>query len=127
MTSEKKILVIGGGIAGLGSIRALKEEGFDPVCYEKTSGYGGTWNYRQNILAGVPTVMPTTVINHSKEMGAVSNCTADRIYPNYMRHDELFKIMTEIAGKFGCLKHIIFNREVLKVVTVHNAQNTFIQ
>lgn len=115
MTSKKKILVIGGGFSGVGSIKSLKEEGFDPICYEKTSHRGGTWYYREDTPMGIPSIMPTTVINHSKEMGSLTNYVPDKNLPNYMRHQDLLKIYNDIGEKFDCFRHIICNREVLKV------------
>lgn len=115
MTSKKKILVIGGGFAGIGSIKSLKEEGFEPVCYEKTSKYGGTWNYREETPMGFPSIMPTTAINHSKEMGSLSNYVPDKSLPNYMRHHDLLKLITDIGEKYDCFRYITYNREVMKV------------
>ncbi|KFM74151.1 Dimethylaniline monooxygenase [N-oxide-forming] 5, partial [Stegodyphus mimosarum] len=115
MTSKKKILVIGGGFSGIGSLKSLKEEGFDPICYEKTSDLGGTWHYREETPFGVPSIMPTTVINHSKEMGTLSDFIPNKSLPNYLRHHELLDLFKEIANKFDCVKHIQYNREVIKV------------
>ncbi|XP_055929743.1 flavin-containing monooxygenase 5-like [Argiope bruennichi] len=112
---KKRILVIGGGFSGLGSIKSLKEEGYDPICYEKTSHPGGTWYYREETPYGLPSIMPTTVINHSKEMGALTNFPPDKRYPNYMRHHELYQLFTDVGEHFDCFKHIIYNREVIKV------------
>ncbi|GFR00719.1 dimethylaniline monooxygenase [Trichonephila clavata] len=68
---KKKIAVLGGGITGLAALASLKEEScFEPVCFEKTSNYGGTWCYREETEEGVGSIMPTTYLNHSKEMGA---------------------------------------------------------
>ncbi|GFT87471.1 dimethylaniline monooxygenase 5 [Nephila pilipes] len=115
MASKKKILVIGGGFSGIGSIKSLKEEGYEPICYEKTANAGGTWYYREETPMGLPSIMPTTVINHSKEMGAISNFPPDKKYPNYMRHFELLELFTEVGKKFDCFRHIIYNREVISV------------
>ncbi|XP_055928796.1 flavin-containing monooxygenase 5-like [Argiope bruennichi] len=124
MASKRKILVIGGGFSGLCSIKCLKEEGYDPVCYEKTSNFGGTWYYREETPMGIPSIMPTTIINHSKEMGALSNYVPDKNYPNYLRHHELLKLMTEMAEKFDCLKHMVFNREVTQVKRSNDYEET---
>lgn len=136
MPPKKRVAIIGGGFSGLSSIRALKEEGIEPVCYERTPEPGGTWCYREEASDGVPSIMPTTIINHSKEMGALSNCPPKKEYPNYMRHAELYQYFKDVGEAFGCFKYMIFNREVTSVrkapdydetgkwvVTVKNAEN----
>ncbi|XP_015914889.2 flavin-containing monooxygenase 5 isoform X1 [Parasteatoda tepidariorum] len=115
MESKKRILVIGGGFSGIGSIKSLKEEGHEPICYEKTANPGGTWYYREDTPMGIPSIMPTTVINHSKEMGALTNFPPDKRYPNYMRHFELYRMFLDVGEHFDCFKHITYNREVIKV------------
>lgn len=136
MPSKKRIAIIGGGFSGLSSIRALKEENIEPVCYERTATPGGTWYYREDAPEGVPSIMPTTIINHSKEMGALSNCPPKKEYPNYMRHSDLYKYFRDVGEAFDCFRHMIFNREVVSVrrsrdhdqtgkweVTVRNTEN----
>ncbi|KAG8189371.1 hypothetical protein JTE90_021874 [Oedothorax gibbosus] len=136
MVHTKRIAIIGGGFSGLHSIRALKEEGIEPVCFEQTSSPGGTWFYRETSTEGVPSIMPTTVINHSKEIGAFSNYPPGSKYPNYMRHSELYKYFQEVGEHFDCFRHIFCNREVTSVrrakgydesgkwtVTIKNTEN----
>uniref|UniRef100_T1DCI0 Flavin-containing monooxygenase n=1 Tax=Cupiennius salei TaxID=6928 RepID=T1DCI0_CUPSA len=115
MASKKMILVIGGGFGGLGAVKSLKEEGFEPVCYEKTPHKGGTWFYRHETPMGLPSIMPTTVINHSKEMGTISNYVPNKRLPNYMPHTDLLKTFNDVGEKFDCFKHFVCQREVLKV------------
>ncbi|XP_054708253.1 flavin-containing monooxygenase 5-like [Uloborus diversus] len=124
MASGKKVLVIGGGFSGIGSIKSLKEEGYDPVCYEKTSNAGGTWYYREQTPMGIPSIMPTTIINHSKEMGALTNFPPNKNYPNYMRHFELLNLFKDVGNHFDCFKHIIYNREVTRVARSSDYEET---
>lgn len=136
MPSKKKIAIVGGGFSGLSSIRALKEEDLEPVCYERTPAPGGTWCFREDSPYGVPSIMPTTIINHSKEMGALSNFPPKKEYANYMRHNELYQYFKDVGEASDCFKHMIFNREVTSVrkavdydetgkwvVTVKNTEN----
>ncbi|GFQ84072.1 dimethylaniline monooxygenase 2 [Trichonephila clavata] len=137
-STKKKIAVIGGGFAGLGSVASLKEIGcFEPICFEKTSNYGGTWCYRETACEGVPSIMPTTIINHSKEMGALSTFPPRKEFNNFMRHHELFKYVSEFAAERDLLRHFQFDTEVMQVkrsedyeksgkwvVTVRNTQTS---
>ncbi|GFR01765.1 dimethylaniline monooxygenase 5 [Trichonephila clavata] len=137
-STKKKIAVIGGGFAGLGSVASLKEIGcFEPICFEKTSNYGGTWCYRETACEGVPSIMPTTIINYSKEMAALSTFPPRKEFNNFMRHHELFKYVSEFAAERDLLRHFQFDTEVMQVkrsedyeksgkwvVTVRNTQTT---
>ncbi|GBN48990.1 Dimethylaniline monooxygenase [N-oxide-forming] 2 [Araneus ventricosus] len=113
---NKKIAVIGAGFCGLVSLAALEEEGgFDPVCFEKTDKPGGTWCYREEPEEGVGSTMPTTIINHSKEIGALSTFPPKKEKNNFMRHHELYDYMMDYATSRGVLKYIRCKMEVLKV------------
>lgn len=115
MAERKRVAIIGGGFSGLSAIRSLKEEGMEPVCYERTSSSGGTWCYREEAVDGVPSIMPTTIINHSKEMGSLSNYPPNKEYANYMRHSELYQYFKDVGEAFDCFRHMIYNREVVSV------------
>ncbi|GFS56495.1 dimethylaniline monooxygenase 2 [Trichonephila inaurata madagascariensis] len=122
---KKKIAVLGGGFVGIAATASLKEEGgFDIVCFEKTSKYGGTWCYREESEEGVPSIMPTTIINHSKEMGALSNFPPPKEYNNFMRHHELYQYFTEYATQNDVLKHFRFNTEVISVQRAPDYEET---
>ncbi|GBM83021.1 Dimethylaniline monooxygenase [N-oxide-forming] 2 [Araneus ventricosus] len=114
--SAKKIAVLGGGFAGLCSVACLNEEGgFEPVCFEKTSNPGGTWFYREEAFDGVPSIMPTTIINHSKEMGAFSTYPPAKECSNFMRHNELYDYAMGYFKSKDALNHIQCNMEVIKL------------
>ncbi|XP_055932241.1 flavin-containing monooxygenase 5-like [Argiope bruennichi] len=113
--SKKRIAVIGAGVSGMSSIAMLKEEGLEPVCFEKTDRPGGTWFYREETIEGVASIMPTTIINHSKEMGAFSTFPPAKEYNNYMRHYEMYQYLMEYWSKYDCLKHVRVNMEVISV------------
>ncbi|XP_054706188.1 dimethylaniline monooxygenase [N-oxide-forming] 2-like isoform X3 [Uloborus diversus] len=108
---RKRIAVLGGGFSGIGSIAMLKDEGLEPICFEKTDKLGGTWCYREESTIGVPSIMPTTIINHSKEMGAISNFPPRKEFNNYMRHSELYQCTLEYVKHKDVEKHIQFNME----------------
>lgn len=113
--SPKRVLVIGGGFCGIGSISHLKAEGMEPVCYERSNKYGGTWCYRKETMYGQASIMPTTIINHSKEMGALSNYPPRKEFSNYMKHSDLYQYIIDYAKHFDCEKYIQYNMEVLHI------------
>lgn len=62
--------IVGGGSSGILAARQMLDEGFQPVIYELSSSLGGLWAYRGDSEEGLPSVMRSTVINSSKELGA---------------------------------------------------------
>ncbi|GIX93652.1 dimethylaniline monooxygenase 2 [Caerostris darwini] len=117
MASPKtKIAVVGGGLSGAGSLAQLKEEGgFELVCFEKTDKPGGTWCYREESIEAVASIMSTTIINHSKEMGAFSDFPPPKEYNTFMRHSELYQYASEYAKSKDIFKYIQYNSEVIEV------------
>ncbi|GIX76797.1 flavin-containing monooxygenase 5 [Caerostris extrusa] len=113
--TKKRIAVIGAGCTGMSSVAMLKEEGMEPVCFEKTSKPGGTWCYREETMEGVASIMPTTIINHSKEMGAYSTFPPAKEYNNYMRHGEVYQYFMEYWSEHDCFKHVRVNMDVISV------------
>ena len=123
-TRKKRIAIVGGGASGIGSIVALREEGMNPVCFEARDSYGGTWNYRHDSEIGYASIMSTTVLNHSKEIGAASNFPPKKEYSNYMRHRDVFQYITDYYKHHGCEKYIQFNTEVISVKKTEDYDET---
>lgn len=116
MTSKSKIVaVIGAGTSGLMAIKSLKEEGFEPVCFEKSCYYGGLWKYHEEDTDGVPSVTWSTSLNNSKEVGAISDFPPDPEDPNFMRHFKVLGMFTKYGEKFDLFRHIQYNKEVIRV------------
>lgn len=80
--APKKVLVIGADIVGIVSIAHIREDGMEPVWYELSDNYGGNWRYSQEVTYGQASIMPTTIINHSKEMGALSKFPPRKEFSN---------------------------------------------
>ncbi|XP_054707669.1 flavin-containing monooxygenase 5-like [Uloborus diversus] len=112
---KKRVAVIGGGYCGIVSIASLKEEGLEPVCFEKSSNFGGTWFYREKSTNGQASIMPTTIINHSKEVAAFSNFPPKKEYNNFMRHSEIYQYIAEYVKHNDVERHIQYNMEVIEL------------
>ena len=86
-TNEKRVAVIGAGLAGAGATKACFEQGIDVVVFEKNDYTFGLWRYQEKIDEdGTPSVMKSTVINTSKEMSAISDFPPPAHFPNYMHN-----------------------------------------
>lgn len=115
MPEAKRIAVIGAGPCGLGAVKTLKDEGLEPVCFERTGYIGGLWRYHDDDVSGLASVMKTTIINTSKELGAASDSPPPPEYPNYMHHSLMYKYICELAEKFDCVRHVRLNHETIKI------------
>lgn len=113
--APKRIAVIGSGPTGICAVKTLKEEDMEPVCYERTSHIGGLWRYHDDDLEGLASVMKTTIINSSKEMGAFSDFPPNEDTPNYMHNRQVFQYLTDYTKAFDVERHVQFNKEVVSV------------
>ncbi|GMT04950.1 hypothetical protein PENTCL1PPCAC_27124, partial [Pristionchus entomophagus] len=112
---EMKVAVIGAGASGLPAIKCALEQGFEVVCFEKSSDLGGLWRFKPNPCPGEGTVMKSTVINTSKEMTAYSDFPPPADAANYMHNSVLLEYFRSYANHFDLEKHIRYQHEVLDV------------
>lgn len=120
----KKVVVIGGGVCGICSIKSLKEEGIEAICYEKTGFYGGTWRFHEDEVAGLASVTRATVANNSKEMSAISDYPPPKNLPNYLSHKKIYEMIHEYAIQHDILRHMRFNHEAVRVEQTEDYQET---
>ncbi|XP_054708945.1 flavin-containing monooxygenase 5-like [Uloborus diversus] len=121
---KKRVAVVGAGTSGLMAIKSLKEDNFEPICFEKTSYFGGLWHYHDEDVDGVPSLMWSTSLNNSKEVGAISDFPPRPEFPNYMRHFQVLEMFAEYGERFDLFKHIRYNKEVIKVLKDQSYQRT---
>ncbi len=62
----KRVAIVGAGASGLPSIKACKEVGLEPVCFEAAEDLGGLWRFKEDIEDGMASAMKCTIINSSK-------------------------------------------------------------
>lgn len=124
MPEAKRVAVIGAGPCGIGATKEFKEEGFEPVCFERTGHLGGLWRYHDDDVNGIASVMKTTIINTSKELGAFSTYPPPAEYPNYMHHTLMYKYIHSAAEKADCIRHIRFHHETVKIEKADGYEET---
>ncbi|CAL1285965.1 unnamed protein product [Larinioides sclopetarius] len=122
--SRKRYAVIGAGPMGITAIKCLKEEGMIPVCFERTSCIGGLWRYHDDDIDGLASVMKSTVINNSKEMGAFSDFPPKEEYPNYMHNRHVHDYITTYEKAFDVERHIQVNKEIIEVGKADDFEET---
>ncbi|KAE9555224.1 hypothetical protein FO519_001574 [Halicephalobus sp. NKZ332] len=117
--SKKRVAIIGAGASGLPAIHHALLYNVEPVCFELTDNLGGLWRYKEGErnINGIhlSSVMKSTVINTSKEMGAYSDFLPSPEAANYMHHTELLKYFESYADHYNLRSYIRFNHCVTKI------------
>ena len=121
--TKKRVAIIGAGPSGLVAIKSCLEEGLEPVCFEKSTGLGGLWWYREN-RDGQGCVFKSTVINTSKEHMAFSDFPPPKDYPNYMHNVYINKYFHSYADHFGLEKYIKYQTYVKYVTPADDYDTT---
>ena len=120
----KKVVVIGAGVCGLGALKCCLEEGLSAVCIERTDGIGGLWYYQDQQVDGRSSVMRSTTINTSKEMTCYSDFPMPDDFPNYTHNTKFLEYIQLYVKHFDLLRHIRFEKEVLKVCIIFLLQHS---
>lgn len=109
-----KIAVIGLGPAGLTAIKALREEGFDAVGFERRDRVGGVWSYSPD--PSYTSVIQETVSNVSKFVSGFSDFPVPKELPPYMTGAQVGKFFEAYASHFQLDRNIRFKTTVQKVL-----------
>lgn len=121
---KKRICVIGAGCSGLTSIRQLRDEGLDVVCYERSDAIGGLWYYKEDVSDGVASVARSTIINTSKEFSAYSDFPPPDHFPNFMHNSYMVSAILVTS----CLTFLSgWQLRYFQLYAEHNGMEKFIQ
>ena len=100
-----RVIVIGGGFAGLGAAIKLKESGIhDFILLEKADELGGVW--RENTYPGCACDVPSALYSYSFE----PNPTWSRVFAGQV---EIKQYLQNTAQKYQVLPHVHFQHEAL--------------
>lgn len=107
------VCVIGAGVSGLTTIKALRERRLPVVCFERSEQLGGLWRYHE--AREETAVYRSTVVNTSKEMGCFSDFPMPRQWPTFLHHSKMLDYLCMYADHFELTRYIQFGHDVLKV------------
>ncbi|KAI0892772.1 FAD/NAD(P)-binding domain-containing protein [Annulohypoxylon nitens] len=108
-----KIAVIGLGPAGLTALKALRDEGFDVVAFERRNEPGGVWSMSKN--ANFTSALDETVCNVSKFISGFSDYPVPKDYPPYPTALQMHKYLDSYASHFNLKDHVRYNTTVKRV------------
>ncbi|MEM9554480.1 MAG: NAD(P)-binding domain-containing protein [Acidobacteriota bacterium] len=118
--SDEAVCVIGAGSSGIAAVKVLHERGIEVVCYEKGSGVGGNWRYRND--NEMSSAYASLHINTSKEKMAYSDFPMPAEYPDYPHHSQILDYFEDYVDHFGFRDVIHFGTEVTAVEPTENGR-----
>ena len=118
-SSDLRVCVIGAGASGLTTVKALKDAGFSPFCYEIGPSVGGLWVLENKNARGG--AYRTLHINTSTTRMQFSDFPMRTDIGDFPRHSEIAAYFEAYADQFSLSENIHFNKEVVKCVPVNNS------
>jgi len=110
MNQLPRVCVIGAGTSGVICSKVLKQNGIPFDTYEKGSGIGGIWRFKND--NGMSTCYRSLHINTSKRMMELSDFKFRPEIAEYPTHQEILAEFERYANHFGVLPHIQFQTTV---------------
>ncbi|GAB6023832.1 Cyclopentanone 1,2-monooxygenase (CPMO) [Chamberlinius hualienensis] len=112
----KPVVIIGAGFSGVITLKICLENGLDAVCYERMDHFGGLWRYRETVdVDGIPSVTKNTIIDTSKEVGAISDFPPPPNFPNYMHNTKMIEYLGSFIQTNRLSQRIKYKHEILRV------------
>jgi cation diffusion facilitator CzcD-associated flavoprotein CzcO len=104
------VCVIGAGVSGLVSCKALRDKGIEHTCFEASDDVGGNWYFRNP--NGRSSAYRSLHIDTSKERISFADYPMPPHYPDFPHHSELHAWLRSYADHFGLRESIRFNTAV---------------
>ena len=111
--STPTVCVIGAGSSGIVAAKVLKEHGVSFDCFEKGSGIGGNWRFRND--NGMSAAYASLHINTSKGRMAYSDFPMPEEYPDYPHHSQILRYFEDYVDHFRVRPHLRFRTTVSDV------------
>src|SRR5260370_17851221 len=102
--------VIGAGVSGLTTVKALGDWQVPHTCFEASDDVGGNWYFRNP--NGRSSAYRSLHIDTSKNAISFSDFPMDERYPDFPHHTEIRQFLSEYADQFGLREHIRFGTAV---------------
>src|SRR6059058_6473196 len=94
-----RVAVIGAGVSGLVSCKALRDKGIEHTCFEASDDVGGNWYFRNP--NGRSSAYRSLHIDTSKERISFADFPMPAHYPDFPHHAELHAWLRDYADTFG--------------------------
>lgn len=108
--ARDKICIIGAGSSGIVAAKVLKQHGLPFDCFERGSGIGGNWRFRND--NGMSASYASLHINTSKSRMAYADFPMPEDYPDYPHHSQILAYFEDYVDHFDLRSHIRFSTTV---------------
>jgi cation diffusion facilitator CzcD-associated flavoprotein CzcO len=105
-----RVGVIGAGVSGLVSCKALRDKGVDHTCFEASDDVGGNWYFGNP--NGRSSAYRSLHIDTSKERISFADFPMPAHFPDFPHHAELHGWLRDYADTFGLRENIRFDTAV---------------
>jgi len=123
MKNNNQVCVIGAGVSGLATIKALKDAGVAYDCFDMASDIGGLWFYHSD--TGMAASYRGLHINTSKKMMEFTDYPMPESLPEYPHHSDVWKYFCDYVDHFGLRPTITFRHRVDHVEPIDNGAGGF--
>lgn len=113
--NPRSVAVVGAGISGLVTVKALREERIQVTCFERSERVGGLWNYDESSPGGGGPAYRALVTNTSRHKTALSDHSWPAGDGDFPAHDRVLGYVASYAERFALRKHIRFATEVTDI------------
>lgn len=121
--------MIGAGVSGLTTIKALRDWNVPHTCFDASDDLGGNWYFRNP--NGRSSAYRSLHIDTSKNAISFADFPMDERYPDFPHHTEINQFLHEYADRFALRENISFNTSVERAdrlkeggwrITTHDGQ-----
>jgi cation diffusion facilitator CzcD-associated flavoprotein CzcO len=114
--AERRVAIVGAGLAGIATARVLNSDGFDVTLFEKEPDLGGVWTRTR--------AYPGLRANTAKKVYHYSDLAYPDDVKDYPYATDIHAYLKSYAEKFGIYEKIQFNREIKNIERVANEGST---
>src|SRR5436309_16108033 len=104
------VCVIGAGVSGLVSCKALRDHGVEHTCFEASDDIGGNWYFGNP--NGRSAAYRSLHIDISKPSISLRDFPIPEEFPDFPHHSQILDYLSRYAEAFGLRRSIRFKTEV---------------
>ena len=104
------VAIIGAGVSGIATGRALKDRGIAYDCFEASTVVGGNWAFKNP--NGMSSAYRSLHIDTSKKKLAFEGFPMPRSYPTFCHHTHVRQYLEDVVDHFGLREAIRFDTPV---------------
>ncbi|XP_071958177.1 dimethylaniline monooxygenase [N-oxide-forming] 2-like [Antedon mediterranea] len=111
--------IVGAGVSGITAVKSCLEEGLQPICFERQSGFGGVWYTEdERTKKDLNLTFDSLTTNTSREMMCMSDFPFPEDYPPFPSTSQLQKYWQNYVEHFNLREYIRLGQKVTKITDI---------